>query len=150
MIMSWLKLTNTLLALIVVYPSFQLPFATWLLMGYYRSIPEELEDAARIDGAGRVQVFFRLILPLAKPALMAVTLFAITGAWNEFFYVYVLIRSDRLYTLATGLYQMVFGDVFPLGQMMAASILMAVPVLIVYGYAQKFMVEGLTVGSVKG
>ncbi|HEV8638817.1 MAG TPA: ABC transporter permease subunit, partial [Chloroflexota bacterium] len=150
MIMTWLKLNNTLFALMVVYPSFQLPFATWLLMGYYRSIPEELEDAARIDGANRLQVFFWLILPLAKPALMAVTLFAITGAWNEFFYVYVLIRSSKYYTLAVGLYQMVFNDVFPLGQMMAASILMAVPVLIVYGYAQKFMVEGLTVGSVKG
>jgi multiple sugar transport system permease protein len=150
MIMSWLHLTNTLYALMLVYPSFQLPFATWLLMGYYRSIPEELEDAARIDGANRFQVFTRLILPLAKPVLMAVTLFAITAAWNEFFFVYVLIRSDRLYTLAVGLYMMVFNDVFPLGEMMAASFLMAVPVLIVYGYAQKFMVEGLTVGSVKG
>ncbi len=150
MIMSRLHLTNTLFALMLVYPSFQLPFATWLLMGYYRSIPEELEDAARIDGANRLQVFVRLILPLAKPVLMAVTLFAITAAWNEFFYVYVLIRSDKYYTLAVGLYQMVFTDVFPLGEMMAASILMAVPVLVLYGYAQKFMVEGLTLGSVKG
>jgi multiple sugar transport system permease protein len=150
MIMSRLHLTNTLYALMLVYPSFQLPFATWLLMGYYRSIPEELEDAARIDGANRLQVFFKLILPLAKPVLMAVTLFAITAAWNEFFFVYVLIRSDKFYTLAVGLYQMVFTDVFPLGEMMMASILMAVPVLILYGYAQKFMVEGLTLGSVKG
>lgn len=150
MIMSRLHLNNTLFALMLVYPSFQLPFATWLLMGYYRSIPEELEDAARIDGANRFQVFVKLILPLAKPVLMAVTLFAITAAWNEFFYVYVLIRSDKFYTLAVGLYQMVFTDVFPLGEMMMASILMAVPVLIIYGYAQKFMVEGLTLGSVKG
>jgi multiple sugar transport system permease protein len=150
MIMSRLHLTNTLYALMLVYPSFQLPFATWLLMGYYRSIPEELEDAARIDGANRFQVFVKLILPLAKPVLMAVTLFAVTAAWNEFFYVYVLIRSDKFYTLAVGLYQMVFTDVFPLGEMMMASILMAVPVLVLYGYAQKFMVEGLTLGSVKG
>jgi multiple sugar transport system permease protein len=150
MIMSRLHLTNTLYALMLIYPSFELPFATWLLMGYYRSIPEELEDAARIDGANRLQVFVKLILPLAKPVLMAVTLFAITAAWNEFFYVYVLIRSDRFYTLAVGLYQMVFVDVFPLGEMMMASILMAVPVLVLYGYAQKFMVEGLTLGSVKG
>jgi len=149
-IMAWLGLSNTPYALMIVYPVFQLPFATWLLMGYYRSIPEELEDAAVIDGASRFQVFTKLILPLAKPALMAVTLFAITNAWNEFFYAYVLIRSDRLYTLAVGLYQMVFNDVFPLGQMMAACILMVVPVLIIYGYAQKFMTEGLTLGSVKG
>jgi multiple sugar transport system permease protein len=149
-IMAWLGLNNTPYALMIVYPVFQLPFATWLLMGYYRSIPEELEDAATIDGANRFQVFTKLILPLAKPALMAVTLFAITNAWNEFFYAYVLIRSDRLYTLAVGLYQMVFNDVFPLGEMMAACILMVVPVLIIYGYAQKFMTEGLTLGSVKG
>ncbi len=146
-IMAALGLNNTPFALMIVYPVFQLPFATWLLMGYYRSIPEELEDAALIDGANRFQIFTRLILPLAKPALMAVTLFAITNAWNEFFYAY---RSDRLYTLAVGLYQMVFNDVFPLGEMMAACILMVVPVLIIYGYAQKFMTEGLTLGSVKG
>src|SRR6266851_57719 len=149
-IMAALGLNNTPYALMIVYPVFQLPFATWLLMGYYRSIPEELEDAALIDGANRFQIFTRLILPLAKPALMAVTLFAITNAWNEFFYAYVLIRSDRLYTLAVGLYQMVFNDVFPLGEMMAACILMVVPVLFIYGYAQKFMTEGLTLGSVKG
>jgi multiple sugar transport system permease protein len=150
LIMSRLGLNNTLYALMIVYPTFQLPFCSWLLMGYYRSIPEELEDAARIDGANRLQVFFKLILPLAKPALMAVTLFALTGAWNEVFYAYVLIRSDRLYTLAIGLYQMVFNDVFPLGQMMSACILITRPVLLIYGYAQKFMVEGLTLGSVKG
>jgi multiple sugar transport system permease protein len=149
-IMAWLHLQNTLYALMVTYPSFELPFASWLLMSYYRSIPEELEDAARIDGANRFQVFFRLILPLSKPALMAVALFALTAAWNEFFLAYILIRSDRFFTLAIGLFQLIFNDVFPIGEMMAASLLMAVPVLIVYGYAQKFMVEGLTVGSVKG
>ncbi|TAK25390.1 MAG: ABC transporter permease subunit [Chloroflexota bacterium] len=150
MIMTSLKLINTPYALMVVYPSFQLPFATWLLMSYYRSIPEELEDAARIDGANRLQVFWSLILPLSKPAIMAVTLFAITAAWNEFFFAYILIRSNKYLTLPVGLYQMVFNDVFPIGMMMAASILMAVPVLIIYGYAQKFMTEGLTLGSVKG
>jgi len=150
MIMTWLKLNNTLFALMAVYPSFQLPFATWLLMGYYRSIPEELEDAARIDGANRLQVFWRLIIPLSTPALMAVALFAVTAAWNEFFYAYVLIRSGSNYTLPIGLYQMVFNDVFPVGQMMAAAFLMAIPVLIIYGFAQKFMTEGLTLGSVKG
>jgi multiple sugar transport system permease protein len=150
MIMNWLHLTNTLVALMIIYPSFELPFATWLLMGYYRSIPEELDDAARIDGANRFQVFVRLILPLAKPVLMAVTLFSVTAAWNEFFWVYILVRSDRLYTLALGLYQIVFNDVFPIGEMMAASILISIPVLVLYAYAQKFMTEGLTIGSVKG
>ncbi len=150
MIMNWLGLQNKLYSLMVVYPSFTLPFATWLLMSYYRSIPEELEDAARIDGANRFQVFTRLILPLAKPALMAVALFGVTGAWNEFFFAYTLIRSEQYLTLPVGLYRMVFNDVFPLGMMMAASLMMAVPVLTIYGFAQKFMTEGLTLGSVKG
>lgn len=148
--MVTLHLINTLQALEVLYPSFLLPFATWLLMGYYRSIPEELEDAARIDGANRFQIFTGLILPLAKPALFAVTLFALTNAWNEFFLAYILIRSSKNFTLAVGLAQMVIGDIYPIGQMMVASLLMAIPVIVIYGFAQKYMVEGLTVGSVKG
>jgi multiple sugar transport system permease protein len=150
LIMTWLGLSNKLYSLMLVYPSFTLPFATWLLMSYYRSIPEELEDAARIDGANRFQVFTRLILPLAKPALMAVALFGMTSAWNEFFFAYILIRSQQYLTLPVGLYRMVFNDVFPLGMMMGAALMMAVPVLIIYGVAQKFMTEGLTLGSVKG
>lgn len=149
-IMVWLHLINTLEALELIYPSFLLPFATWLLMSYYRSIPEELEDAARIDGANRFQIFFRLIIPLSKPALFAVTLFALTAAWNEFFFAYILIRSSSKFTLAVGLDQMVVMDIYPVGQMMVASLLMAIPVIIVYGFAQKYMVEGLTIGSVKG
>lgn len=150
MIMNWLGLANKLFSLMVVYPSFTLPFATWLLMSYYRSIPEELEDAALIDGANRFQIFTRVILPLAKPALMAVALFGVTAAWNEFFFAYTLIRSQQFLTLPVGLYRMVFNDVFPLGMMMAAALMMAVPVLLIYGFAQKFMTEGLTLGSVKG
>ena len=149
-IMSFLHLVNTLQALELAYPSFILPFACWLLMSYYRSIPEELEDAALIDGANRAQTFFRLILPLAKPALFAVTLFALTGAWNEFFLAYILLQSGNTLTLPVGIAQLIFGDVYPQGQLMAAALLMAVPVLVVYGFAQKYMVEGLTAGSVKG
>ncbi|MGH2461427.1 MAG: ABC transporter permease subunit, partial [Chloroflexota bacterium] len=117
-IMVFLHLINTLQALELIYPSFLLPFATWLLMGYYRSIPEELEDAARIDGANRFQIFARLILPLSKPALFAVTLFSLTNAWNEFFFAYILIHSGSSFTLAVGLAQMVIGDIYPVGQMM--------------------------------
>lgn len=149
-IMSFLHLVNKLASLMLAYPSFILPFACWLLMSYYRSIPEELEDAALIDGANRAQTFFRLILPLAKPALFAVTLFALTSAWNEFFLAYILLQSGNTLTLPVGIAQLIFGDVYPQGQLMGASLLMAVPVVIVYGFAQKYMVEGLTAGSVKG
>jgi multiple sugar transport system permease protein len=149
-IMAFLHLVNTLTALEIAYPSSLIPFACWLLMSYYRSIPEELEEAAVIDGANRVQTFFRLILPLSLPALFAVALFAVTGAWNEFFLAYILLQSGQNLTLPVGMAQMIFGDTYPQGQLMAAALLMAVPVLILYSFAQRFMVEGLTVGSVKG
>ncbi|HLZ09813.1 MAG TPA: sugar ABC transporter permease, partial [Chloroflexota bacterium] len=84
------------------------------------------------------------------PALFAVILFAVTNAWNEFFFAYILTHSSSVFTLAVGLYQMVVGDIYPVGQMMVASLLMAIPVIVIYGIAQRYMVEGLTVGSVKG
>ena len=149
-IFSELRLVDTLPALMVAYPTFGLPFATWLLMGYYRSLPRELEEAALIDGANHFQAFFRIILPLMKPALMTVALFAITAAWDEFLFAFVFITSESLRTLPVGLGMMVIGDIFPWGQMFAASIMTTIPVVIIYALAQRFMVEGLSAGSVKG
>jgi multiple sugar transport system permease protein len=149
-ILASLKLVNTQLALIVTYPSVVLPFATWLMMGYYRSIPEELEDAAMIDGCGRFGAFFRVVLPLVRPALLAVTMFSITQAWNEFLYAYTFLRSASVLTLPVGLAQLIIGDVQPWGILMAASLLTAAPVVVLYMLGQKYMVAGLTAGSVKG
>lgn len=149
-IFTELKLTDTLGSLMIAYPTFGLPFATWLLMGYYRSLPRELEEAALIDGANHFQAFFRIILPLMTPALMAVALFAITGAWDEFLFAFVFITSESNRTLPVGLGMMVIGDIFPWGQMFAASIMTSVPVVIIYALAQRFMISGLSAGSVKG
>jgi multiple sugar transport system permease protein len=143
-------LINTYGALIVTYPTFLLPFATWVLMGYFRSIPVELEEAAMIDGASRFYIFARIVLPLAAPALLSVALFAFTNAWNEFLFAFVFINSESLRTLPIGLQSLVFGDILPWGKLMAASLLTAVPVAVLYIYAQRFLVEGLTAGSVKG
>ncbi|MCL4248956.1 MAG: ABC transporter permease subunit [Anaerolineae bacterium] len=148
--LTTLGLINSYAALILTYPTFLMPFATWVMMGYFRSIPEELEEAAMIDGATRLGAFWRITLPLAAPALLSVTLFAFTNAWNEFLFAFVFITSDSLKTLPVGLQLLVFGDIYPWGQMMAASLLMAVPVAAVYIFAQRFLVEGLTAGSVKG
>jgi multiple sugar transport system permease protein len=145
-----LGLVNTYGALIFSYPTFLLPFATWVLIGYFRSIPFELEEAAMLDGASRIYTFWKIVLPLAAPALLAVTLFAFTTAWNEFLFAFVFINSESLRTLPIGLQSLVFGDILPWGQLMAASLLTAVPVAILYIYAQRFLVEGLTVGAVKG
>ncbi len=150
LILSTLHLVNTLGSLMLAYPTFLLPFACWLLMGYYRSIPEELEEAALIDGCNRFQAFFRIVLPLVTPALVAVALFAVTGAWNEFLLAFVLIQSNAATTLPVGLGRLIFGDVFPWGDIMAASVAMAIPVIAFYSIAQRYLVEGLTAGSVKG
>jgi multiple sugar transport system permease protein len=147
---TWLRLTNSLGALILSYPTFSLPFAIWLMMGYYASIPEELEAAALIDGCNRFQAFFRVILPLTKPALLAVALFGITQAWSEFLFAYVMIQSASKMTVPVGLAQMIIGDIVPWGELTAAALLMSVPVLILYTIGQRFMVAGLTAGAVKG
>ncbi len=145
-----LHLINTIYSLMIAYPTFGLPFACWLLMGYYRSIPKDLEDASLVDGANHFQSFIKIVLPLTLPALLAVALFSITSAWNEFLLAFVLVSPDHARTLPVGLGNMVTGDIFPFGQMSAASIMTAIPVAIIYMVAQKYMVAGLTAGSVKG
>jgi multiple sugar transport system permease protein len=149
-ILTTLGIIDTHLALIVTYPTFLMPFATWVMLGYYRSIPEELEDAAMIDGATRLRAFFSITLPLATPALLAVTLFAFTQAWNEFLFAFVFLTRDVIKTLPVGLQLLVFGDIYPWGILMCASLLMAIPVAAVYVYTQRYAVESLTAGSVKG
>lgn len=149
-IFAKLGLTNSLYGLMLAYATFALPFAIWLMMGYYASIPRELEEAGLIDGCNRFQVFWRIVLPLTKPALMAIFLFGITNAWNEYLFAYVLISKQSLMTLPVGLGLMIVGDVQPWGELTAASLLMAVPIFILYTFGQRFMVAGLTAGAVKG
>jgi multiple sugar transport system permease protein len=149
-ILTGVGVINTHMALILTYPTFLMPFATWVMLGYYRGIPEDLEEAAMIDGANRFTAFWRITLPLAMPALLAVTLFAFTNAWNEFLYAFIFLTSETLITLPVGLQKLVFADIYPYGQLMAASLIMSIPVVIMYMFAQRFVVEGLTAGSVKG
>jgi multiple sugar transport system permease protein len=119
-------------------------------MGYYSSIPREMEEAALIDGCNYYQAFWRVVLPLATPALMACALFSITLAWKEFLFAFVFIAKERLYTLSVGLAGMIIGDVLPWGELMAAALLMAIPVVAIYAIGNRFMVSGLTSGAVKG
>jgi multiple sugar transport system permease protein len=149
-ILTQLKLINTPGALMVTYPTVVLPFATWLMMGYYRSIPEELEDAAMIDGCNRFQTYYRVVLPLVRPALLAVAMFSVTQAWNEFLYAKTFLRSADVFTLPVGLGQLLIADVEPWGELMAAALLTALPVIVLYMIGQRFMIAGLTAGSVKG
>jgi multiple sugar transport system permease protein len=145
-----LGLANSLGGLIAAYPSFTVPFVTWLLMGYFESIPEELEEAAMIDGATRFGAFSRIVLPLAAPGVLAAALYAFTQAWNEFLYALVFITDGRLRTLPVGLASFITGDVYGWGYLMAGAVLTTLPVIAAYIYLQKYMVEGLTAGGVKG
>jgi multiple sugar transport system permease protein len=145
-----LGLADSLTGLIAAYPSFTVPFVTWLLMGYFESIPEELEESAMIDGATRFGAFWRVVLPLAAPGLLAAALYAFTQAWNEFLYALVFITNVKLRTLPVGLSTFITGDVYGWGYLMAGAVLTTLPVIAAYIYLQRYMVEGLTAGSVKG
>ncbi|MEK7702074.1 MAG: carbohydrate ABC transporter permease [candidate division NC10 bacterium] len=145
-----LGLADSLAGLIAAYPSFTVPFVTWLLMGYFESIPLELEEAAMIDGATRFGAFARVVLPLAAPGVLAAGLYAFTQAWNEFLYALVFITNVKLRTLPVGLSSFITGDVYGWGFLMAGAVLTTLPVIAAYVYLQKYMVEGLTAGSVKG
>jgi multiple sugar transport system permease protein len=119
-------------------------------MGYYASIPREMEEAALIDGCNYFQAFWRVVLPLAMPAMMAAALFSVTLAWKEFLFAFVFISKERFYTLSVGIAQMIIGDILPWGELMAAALLMAIPVVTIYILGQRYMVAGLTAGAVKG
>jgi multiple sugar transport system permease protein len=149
-IVARLQLADTLGALILVYPTITLPFATWMLVSYFRSIPVELEEAALIDGCTRLGVLFRIVLPLSGPAVVVVCLFSFTQAWNEFLYALVFTNSLASRTLTVGLTQMLGEDVFYWGQMMAGALITAVPPVIMYTLAQRLVIKGLVVGGVKG
>ncbi|MFF0373604.1 ABC transporter permease [Actinoplanes missouriensis] len=144
------RLTDSLWSLVLTYPTFTLPFATWLLTGYFASIPVDLEEAALVDGSTRLQAFRRVVLPLAKPGLLAVGLFTLTNAWNEFLFAFVFITKDEFKTLPVGMQSMIAGDVVPQGQLAAASLLVSIPVVVMYAFGQRFLTEGLTAGAVKG
>jgi multiple sugar transport system permease protein len=145
-----LGLADSRAGLIAAYPSFTVPFVTWLLMGYFESIPEELEESAMIDGATRFGAFWRVVLPLAAPGVLAAGLYAFTQAWNEFLYALVFITDVKLRTLPVGLSSFITGDVYGWGYLMAGAVLTTLPVILAYIYLQRYMVEGLTAGSVKG
>ena len=143
-------LIDNILGLMVTYLTFTVPFATWMMIGYFRNVPSELEDAALIDGCSRLQALVRIMVPIALPALAVVALFAFTLSWNEFLYALVFIGSDSQKTLTLGLIGLVRGDTFPWGPMMAASLLGTLPPMLVYLVSQRWVVSGLAAGSVKG
>jgi len=145
-----LGLIDNVVGLMVTYLTFTVPFATWMVTGYFRNIPVELEEAALVDGCTRLQALLRVVLPISLPAMAVVALFAFTNSWNEFLYALVFIGRDSQKTLTVGLIGLVRGDTFPWGPMMAASLMGALPPILVYIISQRWVVAGLSAGSVKG
>jgi len=144
-----LGLFDTLWALILTYPTFLVPFCTWLLMGYFRTIPHELEECAMIDGASRLQVLWMITLPLAVPGLISAGIFAFTLSWNEFIYALTFISSSENKTVPVGaITELVEGDVYHWGSLMAAALLGSLPVVILYSFFVDYYVSSLT-GAVK-
>lgn len=144
-----LGLFDTRWALILTYPTFLIPFCTWLLMGYFRSIPYELEECALIDGATRWQVLTKIILPLAVPGLISAGIFAFTLSWNEFIYALTFISSSENKTVPVGVVtELVEGDVYHWGALMAGALLGSLPVAVLYSFFVEHYVSGMT-GAVK-
>jgi multiple sugar transport system permease protein len=144
-----LGLFDTRLALILTYPTFLIPFCTWLLMGYFRTIPFELEECALIDGATRWQILVKIVLPLAVPGLISAGIFAFTLSWNEFIYALTFVSSSEIKTLPVGVVtELVEGDVYHWGSLMAGALFGSLPVAFIYSFFVEYYVSGMT-GSVK-
>jgi multiple sugar transport system permease protein len=146
-----LKLGNTLSAVMLTYPTLLVPFIAWLLMGYFKTVPKELEEQALIDGASRFRAMTRVILPLCMPGFISAGIFAFTLAQNEFLYALIFLTKTEVRTVPVGaIAELVRGDVFYWGQLMAAALLGSIPVAIIYSFFVEHYVAGLTAGSVKG
>jgi len=144
-----LGLFDTRWALILTYPTFLIPFCTWLLMGYFRSIPFELEECALIDGATRFEILWKIILPLSVPGLISAGIFAFTLSWNEFIYALTFISSSEVKTVPVGVVtELVEGDVYHWGSLMAGALLGSLPVAVLYSFFVEHYVSGMT-GAVK-
>jgi multiple sugar transport system permease protein len=150
-VIKTLNIGDTYWALILTYPTFLIPFCTALLMGYFKSIPRELEESALIDGSSRMRALVEIVLPLAMPGILSAGIFAFTLSWNEFIYALVFITTTPMKTLPVGVVsELIRGDVFFWGSLMAGALLGSVPVALIYSFFVEYYVAGLTAGAVKG
>jgi multiple sugar transport system permease protein len=149
MMMNNFGLRDSLSGLVLAHLTFSVPFSTWVLMGYFKTIPVELEEAALVDGASRFTALWRIVLPLAAPAVVVCAVFAFTASWRELLYALVLVQAKDKMTAPIGLTAYVVGDTFYWGQMMAAGTLVCLPPLLLYLFGQRWVIQGWTAGAVK-
>jgi multiple sugar transport system permease protein len=150
-VMKTLNLLDTIVGLIVVYPTFLLPFTTWLMSGYFKTIPSELEECARIDGASRIAAMLRIAFPLALPGIVSAGIFCFTLSWNEFIYALTLVTPSEERTIPVGvLVQLTRADFYFWGPLMAGALCGSIPVAVIYSFFVDQYAAGLTAGAVKG
>lgn len=149
-VVNWLGLGDSKWSLVVTYPTFLVPFCTWLLIGYFRTVPKEVEECAMVDGATRIQALWRIVLPIAVPGLVCAALFAFTLSWNEFIYALTFTSSSDQITASVGVTsELIRGDVYFWGPLMAGAVLGSVPIVILYVFFLDYYVSGLTSGALK-
>ena len=150
-IVGGLNLINSTWALVLLYPTISVPFCTWIMIGYFSSIPRELDEAALIDGASYVQILLKVFIPVAMPGIIAATIFAFTAAWGAFLYPLAYLYSGDQLVLTVGIVSdLIRGDVFLWGKIMAACVLGALPPVVIYAFLMDYYIAGLTAGATKG
>lgn len=150
-IIGWLGLSNNTWSLVLLYPTLSVPFCTWIMIGYFASIPKELDEAALIDGAGWLQMLWRIFIPVAMPGIIAATIFAFTVSWGAFLYPMAYLFSVDQMVLTVGIISdLIRADVFQWGKIMAGSLMAAAPPVIIYAFLMDYYVSGLTAGATKG
>jgi multiple sugar transport system permease protein len=150
-IIGALGLINNVWALALIYPTLAVPFCTWIMIGYFSSIPRELDEAALIDGAGYLQMLLRIFIPVALPGIIAATIFAFTVSWGEFLYPMAYLYSSDQMVLTVGIISdLIRGDVFEWGRIMAGCVLAAAPPIVIYAFLMDYYIAGLTAGATKG
>ena len=151
LLMAGIGLANTLTSLIIAYTTFALPYALWLLRSFMKAIPEDLESAALVDGATRMQAFVDVILPQALPGIISTAMFTAILAWNEYLYALVLVNSDAARPLTTGVINMLVTSFnIEWSLLMAASVMMSLPLIIVFAFLQRYLTRGFSAGAIKG
>ena len=149
-IVQWLGLGSSRIGLVLIYATTAIPFCVWMLKGYFDTIPRELEESALIEGASAGKIFWRIVLPLAKPAIAITALFSFMTAWNEFILAATFMDKEEMYTAPVGLRFFVGGFSQQWGYFAAGSVIVSIPVVVLFLYLQRYLVSGLTAGSVKG
>ncbi len=149
LVMAKLGFTNSRVGLVIVYLSFSVPYAVWMLVGFFKTVPIGIEEAARVDGANKLQTFIRIVIPLVAPGIVATAIYTFINAWNEFLYALILINSTDMMTVSVKLRSLQGAEILNWGDMMAASTLVVVPSVIFFMLIQKKIAGGMTEGAVK-